>query len=123
MLSGRLLGRLSVVTSAQVTWKPVLGGAGRAPAICQEKWPVTLASWMAKDAERFSGLASTLGRTGPAAVRGGKVGQAPGDGAGAAPVWVPGAGQPVCRAGRSYETSVVPHSNFGPSALLCVAAG
>lgn len=65
MLLGRLFCLLSVVTCAHVTWKPVMGCWRLALGIFHEKWPVTLPSWTAKDAERFSGLASTLGRTGP----------------------------------------------------------
>lgn len=60
MLLGRLFCLLSVVTSAHVTWKPVLGWWTLAGAIFHEKWPVTFPSSMAKDAERFCGWASTL---------------------------------------------------------------
>ena len=61
MLFGRLLGRLSVVTSAQVTWKPVAGRGKPAWFTLQEKCPVMLASCTMKEADRFSGLACTLG--------------------------------------------------------------
>lgn len=60
MLFGRLFCLLSVVTSAHVTWKPVMGWYRFALAIFQEKWPVMFASRTTNDAERFSGLASTL---------------------------------------------------------------
>ena len=63
MLFGRLLGRLSVVTSAQVTWKPVAGRGKPAWFTLQEKCPVMLASRTTKEADRFSGLACTLERT------------------------------------------------------------
>lgn len=63
MLFGRLLGRLSVVASAQVTWKPVAGRGRPALLSVQEKCPVMLASCTAKEADRCSGLACTLGRT------------------------------------------------------------
>lgn len=64
MLLGKLFCRLSVVTSAHVTWNPVMGWWRTALDIFQEKCPVMLPSWTMKDADRFSGLANTLGRTG-----------------------------------------------------------
>lgn len=64
MLLGKLFCRLSVVTSAHVTWNPVMGWWRTVLDIFQEKWPVMLPSWTMKDADRFSGLANTLGRTG-----------------------------------------------------------
>ena len=60
MLLGRLLCLLSEVTSAQVTWKPV-GGRCAPRATLQEKCAVTLAPCSTNEADRFSGLASTLG--------------------------------------------------------------
>lgn len=62
MLLGKLFCLLSVVTSAQVTWNPVMGWWRFAFDIFQEKWPVMLPSWTMKEADRFSGLANTLGR-------------------------------------------------------------
>lgn len=68
MLLGKLFCLLSVVTSAQVTWKPVTGWSRLAWAVVQAKWPVTFPSWTAKEADRSWGVASTLGRTGPVGV-------------------------------------------------------
>lgn len=61
MLLGRLFCRLSVVTSAHVTWKPVMRWCGCGRVTLQKKLPVMFPSWMEKAAVRFSGLARTLG--------------------------------------------------------------
>lgn len=60
MLLGRLFWRLSVETSAHVTWKPVIGWCGWGRDTLQRKLAVTLPSWKVKAAVRFSGLAKTF---------------------------------------------------------------
>lgn len=61
MLLGRLFCRLSVVISAQVTWKPVIRWWGATLETRHRKLPVMLDSLIEKEAVRFSGLARTLG--------------------------------------------------------------
>lgn len=64
MLLGRLFCRLSVVISAQVTWKPVIRWWGATLDTRHRKLPVMFPSLMENDAVRFSGLAKTLGGAG-----------------------------------------------------------
>lgn len=61
MLLGRLFWRLSVVISAQVTWKPVMRWWGATLETRHRKLPVMFDSLIEKEAVRFSGLARTLG--------------------------------------------------------------
>lgn len=65
MLLGRLFCRLSVVISAQVTWKPVIRWWGATLDTRHKKLPVMFPSLMEKEAVRFSGFARTLGSPGP----------------------------------------------------------
>lgn len=60
MLLGSPSCRLSVVTSAHVTWKPVIGWWGWGRDTLQRKWAVTLSPWKVKAAVRFTGLAKTF---------------------------------------------------------------
>lgn len=64
MLLGRLFCRLSVVISAQVTWKPVIRWWGATLDTRHRKLPVMFPSLMENEAVRFSGLAKTLGGAG-----------------------------------------------------------
>ena len=76
MLLGRLFCRLSVVISAQVTWKPVIRWLGATRDTRHRKLPVMFPSLMEKEAVRFSGFAKTFGSpgavTGKATVRKGR---------------------------------------------------
>lgn len=72
MLLGRLFCRLSVVISAQVTWKPVIRWWAATRDTRHRKLPVMFPSLMEKEAVRFSGLAKTFGCAG-AAQRGRRV--------------------------------------------------
>lgn len=66
MLLGRLFCRLSVVISAQVTWKPVIRWWAATRDTRHRKLPVMFPSLMEKEAVRFSGLAKTFGCAGAA---------------------------------------------------------
>lgn len=61
MLLGRLFCRLSVVISAQVTWKPVIRWWGATLETRHRKLPVMFDSLVEKEAVRFSGFARTFG--------------------------------------------------------------
>lgn len=63
MLFGRLFSRFATVTSAHVTWKPVIGWGGWGREMCQRKCPVTFSPLAVKYAVRFSGLANTFTAT------------------------------------------------------------
>lgn len=65
MLFGKLFWRLSVVTSAHVTWNPVIGWWRFTLESFHEKCPVMFPSSTLNEADRFSGLANTFETTCP----------------------------------------------------------